>query len=179
MTHRSRPDRSSSMLSPTVAALLGLCMANIVQAEEGSDICLIDNRLGYSDPANVYQCKWPLKCCFEYSKPSCCGGKPSWQIVQEQVTLWGGLFAILLAIASIVYCRKNDLNITGCVALKQCLVRFCCGSTADDHDQEIALKVSSDQSRGDGSDTKPARHGWRNNSVNPLGDSTHIEMSRV
>ncbi|KAH9512021.1 hypothetical protein DERF_010437 [Dermatophagoides farinae] len=64
--------------------------------------------IGYSDPKNVYQCRHPMNCCFEYTKPSCCGRKPSIQIIKEQLTLWGGLFAILFCcLASIVYCRKK------------------------------------------------------------------------
>ena len=43
--------------------------------------CLINSTIGYSDPKNVYQCKQPMKCCFEYTKPSCCGRKPSIQIM--------------------------------------------------------------------------------------------------
>lgn len=105
-------------------------------------------------------------------------------ISQEQITLWGGLFAILLAIASIVYCRKNDLNVPACVALKRSAIRLCCGggSSGDHHlnegeggghgeeDTEMALKQHSRRGEATG-----ASHGWRNNTVNPLV----IEMSHV
>lgn len=148
------------------------------------NVCLVNPALGYGDPANVYECKPPLKCCTEFSKPSCCGSKPSWKIIQEQITLWGGLFAILLAIASIVYCRKNDLNVPACVALKRSAIRLCCGggSSGDHHlnegeggghgeeDTEMALKQHSRRGEATG-----ASHGWRNNTVNPLV----IEMSHV
>lgn len=68
----------SSMLMSGV--LLGIyCVVGVVAGEENE--CLVDAKIGFSDPANVYQCKPPLKCCFEYSKPSCCGNKPSWQIM--------------------------------------------------------------------------------------------------
>ena len=68
-----------SALVPATA-LFGLCcIASFAQAED--NVCLVDKRLGFTDPDNVYQCKPPLKCCFEYSKPSCCGSKPSWQIM--------------------------------------------------------------------------------------------------
>lgn len=38
--------------------------------------CLIDQKKGFSNPSNVYQCPRIQRCCFEYAKPSCCGSKP-------------------------------------------------------------------------------------------------------
>ncbi|OTF78463.1 hypothetical protein BLA29_005438 [Euroglyphus maynei] len=75
-----------------------------------------------------------MNCCFEYTKPSCCGRKPSIQIIKEQLTLWGGLFAILFCIASIVYCRKRDVNLPACKAFKNVLVRLCCGNGVGNND---------------------------------------------
>lgn len=67
-----------SVVLPTT--LLSLCSLCLVQAQDPND-CLINEKLGFSDPANVYICKKPLKCCFEWNKPSCCGSKPSFQIM--------------------------------------------------------------------------------------------------
>ncbi|KAJ6216823.1 hypothetical protein RDWZM_007980 [Blomia tropicalis] len=178
-------------LHQTILGLYG-CVISLVFAID-YNVCLINEQLGYSDPANIYQCKPPLKCCTEYSKPSCCGGKPSLQIIKEQVTLWGGLFAILLAIASIVYCRKNDLNIPACSAFKRCLVRFCCGggdATGSGHNNNmdddiekhsIALKINhqSTINVNNHNSVKSARHGWRNNSVNPMTESSNMNATAV
>lgn len=43
--------------------------------------CLIDETKGYKNAANVYQCSSRQTCCFEYAKPSCCGSKPTLQIM--------------------------------------------------------------------------------------------------
>lgn len=96
------------------------------------------------------------------------------------MTLWGGLFAILLTIASIVYCRKNDLTLPACAPLKEGLTRCCCGSSDDeDAQQGMPLKVGSTPSGQASAEEKGAHHGWRNNTVNPIKEYTHIEMSRV
>ena len=39
--------------------------------------CLIDEKKGSSNPANVYQCPSRQSCCLEYARPSCCGSKPA------------------------------------------------------------------------------------------------------
>ncbi|UXI15054.1 Calcium/calmodulin-dependent 3' 5'-cyclic nucleotide phosphodiesterase 1C [Sarcoptes scabiei] len=89
--------------------------------------CLINKTIGFIDPKNIYQCYRSMICCIEYTKPSCCRSKPSIEIIKEQVTLWGGLFAILFCLASIVYCRKRDVRLPFCSPLKSCLIRICCG----------------------------------------------------
>lgn len=43
--------------------------------------CLIDSSKGFNDPQNVYQCQLFQVCCLEYNQASCCGYKPTRQIV--------------------------------------------------------------------------------------------------
>lgn len=43
--------------------------------------CLIDETKGFKNAANIYQCASRQTCCFEYAKPSCCGSKPTVQIM--------------------------------------------------------------------------------------------------
>nr|XP_046920512.1 uncharacterized protein DDB_G0289917-like [Dermatophagoides farinae] len=125
------------------------CLSNLIlfvcshnPNDNGKIDCLVNMTIGYSDPKNVYQCRHPMNCCFEYTKPSCCGRKPSIQIIKEQLTLWGGLFAILFCLASIVYCRKKDVNLPACTVFKNFLVRLCCGNNNsgnndDDDDDNV------------------------------------------
>ena len=64
------------------------CLSNLIlfvcshnPNDNGKIDCLVNMTIGYSDPKNVYQCRHPMNCCFEYTKPSCCGRKPSIQIM--------------------------------------------------------------------------------------------------
>lgn len=43
--------------------------------------CAIDKSKGFKNAANIYQCASHQTCCFEYAKPSCCGSKPTLQIM--------------------------------------------------------------------------------------------------
>lgn len=43
--------------------------------------CLIDESKGFKNAANIYQCASRQTCCFEYARPSCCGSKPTLQIM--------------------------------------------------------------------------------------------------
>ena len=45
------------------------------------EVCLIDEKLGFLDPKNIYQCKKPLKCCVQYQAPSCCGSHDALEIM--------------------------------------------------------------------------------------------------
>ncbi|XP_074594397.1 uncharacterized protein LOC141849815 [Brevipalpus obovatus] len=84
--------------------------ANKVKKSDKID-CLIVTDKGFGDPQNVYQCETFQVCCIEYNKPSCCGVKPTAQIIKEQVILWGGLLAFLIILALIVWCRMNDFYV--------------------------------------------------------------------
>ncbi|XP_028966443.1 uncharacterized protein LOC100897291 [Galendromus occidentalis] len=73
--------------------------------------CMIDASKGWFDPSNVYSCLSAQKCCKEYGKPSCCASKPTLEIVQEQLLLWGGLFSFLTLLAVLIYCRRTDVRL--------------------------------------------------------------------
>ncbi|OQR75101.1 hypothetical protein BIW11_08644 [Tropilaelaps mercedesae] len=79
----------------------------------GKKECMIDasNPRGWFDPANVYTCKLTQTCCKEYGNPSCCASKPTSEIVQEQLLLWGGLFSFLTVLAVLIYCRRTDVRL--------------------------------------------------------------------
>lgn len=63
------------------SVLLSFCTNFVSGTIEDKVDCLVNATIGYSDPKNVYQCQRPMKCCFEYTKPSCCRHKPSLQIM--------------------------------------------------------------------------------------------------
>lgn len=114
---------------------------------------------------------------------------------REQVTLWAGLFGILFLIASIVYCRKNDVNVPMCVAFKQCLVKCCLGSeehtTPEIRSDHTRLVIAEDNnnnnnfalkqlntSRAHENNVPRAPGGWRKNTVQPM-DAAHTQVSNV
>lgn len=118
-------------------------------------------------------------------KPCFCERPLPSSISKEQVTLWGGLFGILLTIASIVYCRKNDVNIPACVAFKHCLIRCCCGHDVPpdspmDKQAEMSLTTSPAGRKPEASKSNGSHHGWRTNVVQPMvTDQPQHSMTNV
>ncbi|CAG2169260.1 unnamed protein product [Oppiella nova] len=107
---------------------------NVFDAKCEKFDCLIDQKVGYEDPSNIYQCKDTENCCIEFARPSCCKSKPGIQIVGEQLSIWGTLFGILFVISAIVYCRKKDLYFIKYV--KKCFIACCCGRQTESEETE-------------------------------------------
>lgn len=74
-------EHGSSMWQWAAITVVAFVVAVVTAEDVAKMDCLVNHSKGFSDPKNVYQCRAPLKCCFEYSKPSCCGSKPFWQIL--------------------------------------------------------------------------------------------------
>ncbi|RUS89554.1 hypothetical protein EGW08_002672 [Elysia chlorotica] len=102
-----RQDLVSLLLVGTSIAII--IIVALVEHVSGTK-CYKNEDLGDRD-GNVYHCEEGdlTRCCVEHEAPTCCQSESS-KNLEEQLQLWGTVAAMILAIALIFVCCKNDIS---------------------------------------------------------------------